>query len=184
MSTDPTTYRKKFQQTIDHVSKDVSSLRTGKASIQMLDDVLVEAYGSKMKINEVGNVSILDANMLVVTPWDKGLLKDIEKAITVAQLNLNPIVDGEIVRVPVPSLTQERRQEMVKLLSQKTESGKVMLRTVRVDIKKDIESQKGESGISEDDIKNQIEELEKITKEFIAKIDEMAGQKEADLMSI
>lgn len=109
-------YQDQFDKVLDHVRHEMAGLRTGRATVQMLDDVVVEAYGSTMKINEVASLSAPDASLLVVSPWDKSLIADIEKGIQVANLNLNPVVDGEVIKVPVPPLTQERRQEMVKML--------------------------------------------------------------------
>ncbi len=174
----------KFQKTLDHIVADVATLRTGKASAQMLDPVVVEAYGSKMKINEVANVATPDPTLLVISPWDKSLIGSIEKAIQVSGLNLQPIVAGDIIRVPVPPLTEERRRDIVKLLQQKIESGKVMLRNVRTEAKKEIEALKGEAGISEDDIAREIEDLEKVFQSFIEKIDTLSQEKEKELMSL
>ncbi|MFZ5376105.1 MAG: ribosome recycling factor [Patescibacteria group bacterium] len=184
MPIETSTYKPKLQATIDHLSQELSNIRTGKASVQMLDSVMVEAYGTRMKLNEVGNVSVLDAHMLTITPWDKSLLANIEKAIQIAQLNLSPIIDGEIVRVPVPPLNQERRQELVKLVHQKAESTRVMVRNQRVEFKKEIEAQQGEAGVSEDDVKRQLKELEEIIKEYLEKIDRLIEIKEKDLLTI
>jgi ribosome recycling factor len=177
-------YLDQFKKSLNHTEKEVATLRTGRASVQMLDDVVVEAYGSTMKLNEVGSVSAPDPTLLVITPWDKNLVGDIEKGVLAANLNLSPIVDGDKVKVPVPPLTKERRQEMVKILSQKTESGRVMLRSVRNDVKQMIEDQEGEAGVSEDDIKLGLKELDEVTKEYIGKIDQLAKDKEAELLSL
>lgn len=174
----------KFDKAIDHIQKDLGSLRTGKASPQLLDPVMVDAYGAKMKVSELANVSAPDANMILVSPWDKTVLEAIEKAIASAPLNVNPVVDGDIIRIVIPALTEERRKEMVKILSQKIEAGKVMLRNIRVDAKKEIEALEGEDGISEDDIKADLDELEKVLKNYTAKLEEIGKKKEADLMSI
>ncbi|NCN45840.1 MAG: ribosome recycling factor [Candidatus Pacebacteria bacterium CG10_big_fil_rev_8_21_14_0_10_36_11] len=177
-------YVQQFTQAINHTEKEVSTLRTGRASVQMLDDVMVEAYGSMMHLNEVGNISAPDPTLLVISPWDKSLVGPIEKGVLAANLNLAAIVDGATVKVPVPPLTQERRQEMVKILHQKAESGKVMLRSVRSDVKDMIESQEGEAGVSEDDTKLSLKELEEVTKEYIEKIDLLVKNKEKELLSL
>lgn len=184
MSIDPQTYTNKFSKAFEHVAQDVSHLRTGRASVQLLDGVTVEAYGTRMKLQELANISVPDTNLLVVSPWDKNLLSDIEKGIIASQINLSPVVDGEIVRIPVPALTQERRQEMVKLLQQKLESGRVMMRSIRSEAKKEIEAQKGEVGISEDDIEQDLEVLQEKTAHFIEKIDQLGKAKEQELLSI
>lgn len=184
MAIDKSLYQDRFDKALDHLQRELSSLRTGRASVQLLDDVKVMAYGASMAIHEVANVSAPDAQLLVVKPWDKSLLAEVEKAIQTAQLNLNPVVDGEIVRIPVPPLTKERREEMVKSLHQKVEEAKVMLRGIRSDVRRDIENQKGEAGISEDDIKLELEELENVVKEYIEKADTISTNKEKDLLTI
>ncbi|HPR14223.1 MAG TPA: ribosome-recycling factor, partial [Candidatus Woesebacteria bacterium] len=125
-----------------------------------------------------------DPQLIVIKPWDKSLLPAIEKAIQLAQLNLNPIVDKDLIRVPVPTLTTERRQEMVKILHQRAEEGRVMLRQIRADIRKDIEKQEGEAGISEDDLKANFTELDDLVKEYMEKIEELVKSKEKDLLTI
>ncbi|MCL4208316.1 ribosome recycling factor [Patescibacteria group bacterium] len=174
----------KFEKTIAHLQQELGSLRTGKATPSLLDSVLVDAYGTKMRVNELANVSAPDPNMLIVSPWDKSLLETLEKSIASASLNLNPIVDGDMIRIVVPALTEERRKEMVKVLHQKIEGGKVMLRNIRTDAKKEIEDQDGSEGVSEDDIKAEIEELDKMVKEYMVKLDELAKKKETDLMTV
>lgn len=177
-------YLEKFEKTLTHAQDGFATLRTGRASAQLLDSVFVEAYGSKMALHEVASISAPDTQLLVVKPWDKNLFPAIEKAIQQAQLNLNPIIDGDIIRIAVPSLTQERRQEMVKILSQKEEEAKVMFRSVRAEIRKDIEKQEGEAGISEDDIKSEVAELDETVKEYITSLEEISKQKEKDLLNI
>lgn len=174
----------KAEKTLDFIRNDISSLRTGRATVQLLDVVAVEAYGTKMKINELANVSAPDPTMLLVAPWDKSLLQTIEKAIGTSGINLNPVVDGSVIRILVPPLTEERRKEMVKLLHQKIEAGRVMMRNVRAEIKKEIDDQDGEAGVSEDMIKLDLEVLEKKVKEYMDKIDKVAADKEKELMTV
>ncbi len=173
-----------LQKTMDHIKSDVATLRTGRASVQLLDPVTVEAYGTRLKLQEVGSVSAPDANLLVISPWDKGLLPAIEKAIQVANLNLNPVVDGQIIRISVPPLTAETRELMVKQLHQKLEAGRVMLRGLRSDTKRDIEKQKGSEGVSEDDIQAELEQLEDKIKLALDQLESMGTAKEQDLRQI
>ena len=184
MSITSSDYQARFASVTDHYSQDLSLIRTGRASAQMLDSVLVDAYGSKMRIAEVASVSVPDPTLIVISPWDKSLMAAIEKGIQVAGLNLNPIVDGQVIRLPVPPLTTERRQELVKLLQQKAESARVMVRTVRTEVKKEIEKQKGEPGVSEDHIESELKELEDTTKSMIEQVDSMTARKEKELMTI
>lgn len=176
--------RSKLTAALDHLTKDIASLRTGRASVQLLDPVMVEAYGTRMRLVEVANVSAPDPSLITVSPWDKGLLAPVEKAIASAGLNLNPVVDGQIIRIAIPPLTEETRREMVKKLHQKIESGRVMLRTIRTDAKQDIEGQEGDGGVSEDDITRDLEALEKLLKDFMEKLDALAAAKEKELLTI
>lgn len=184
MSINKSDYAHRFEQTLNHLQQEFAGLRTGRASVQILDAVRVEAYGSFMSLTEVANVSAPDSQLIVVKPWDKSLLGAIEKGIQIAQLNLNPIVDKELVRIPVPPLTAERRQEMVKILHQKAEEGRVMLRQVRADVRKDIEKQDGAAGVSEDDIEAEFKELDEVVKDNMTKVDDMVKAKEKELLSI
>jgi ribosome recycling factor len=181
---DFTDLTQKLDKAVAHIKKELATLRTGKATPQILDPVLVDAYGAKMKITELANVSAPDANMLIIAPWDKSLLATLEKAIATAPLNINPIVDGDIIRIVIPPLTEERRKEMVKILHQKIEGGKIMLRGIRADSKKEIEKQKGQDNISEDNISADIEELDKTLKDYINQLEEIAKDKEKDLMTV
>lgn len=184
MSIHRNSYLEKFEKALLHGQDGFATLRTGRASAQLLDGVFVEAYGTRMALHEVASISAPDTQLLVVKPWDKSLLGEIEKAIQLAQLNLNPIIDGEIIRIVVPALTQERRQEMVKILHQKEEEVKVMFRSVRSDVRRDIEKQEGMAGVSEDDITAEVEELDEVVKEYVTKLEEVVAAKERELMSI
>ncbi|MBW7955672.1 ribosome recycling factor [Patescibacteria group bacterium] len=184
MSYQFTTFTQRADKTLEFVRGDIAQLRTGRASSQMLDIVSVEAYGTRMKINEVANISVPDPGMLIVAPWDKSLLSQVEKAISTSGLNLHPVVDGAIIRIVVPPLTEERRKELVKLLHQKIEAARVMMRSVRAEIKKEIDDQEDQAGVSEDMIKGDLEMLEKKTKEYMEKIDVLATEKEKELLTV
>lgn len=172
------------EKAINHVRSDVATLRTGRASSQLLDSVSVDVYESTLKINEVANISIPDAQLLIVEPWDKSILKDVEKAIAKANLNLNPVVDGDRIRIVVPALNQERRQEMVKQLSQKIESGRKVLRGIRSDTKRDIELTKGQDGVSEDSVHNSLKQLEKNVKESLEELEQLYETKKGELLTV
>lgn len=181
---DFSSFQQRSAQIIEHVQQDVATLRTGRASVSLLDGVMVEAYGTRMKVNELANVSAPDPTMLLVSPWDKSVIDAIAKAISIADLNVNPIVDGEVIRIVIPPLTAERRQEMVKLLKQKIESGRVMLRNLRSEIRKEIDEAKNEDGVSEDDIKAWQAELDKQVKEIELKVEEIEKKKETELTTL
>lgn len=184
MSYDPQHIKNQFDKTISHVESDIASLRTGKASAQLLDPVKVEAYGTMMSLNEVASVTAPDANLLLVSPWDKGLMTAVEKAIASSGLNLNPVVDQGIIRIVVPPLTAERRQDMVKLLHQKIEAGRVAIRAVRTEGRKGIDSLEGQAGVSEDDLKQYEKELDDMTQKSLAKLDEIQAAKEKELLTL
>jgi len=184
MSYEPHQLQAQFDKTIAHVETDMASLRTGKASVQLLDPVKVEAYGSMMALNEVASVTAPDANLLLVSPWDKSLMAVVEKAIASSGLNLNPVVDQSVIRIVVPPLTAERRQDMVKLLHQKIESGRVAIRAVRTEARKDIDDLDGQAGVSEDDLKQYQKELDEMTQKSLSKLDDLQSAKEKELLTL
>lgn len=179
-----TDFSDRAQKILDHIQQDIAGLRTGRAHTALLDPVMVEAYGTKMRIQEVGSVTVQDPTTLIISPWDKSLLEAVSKGIQLSGLNLNPVVDGDIIRISIPALTTERRQEMVKLLAQKIEGGKVMLRNLRGDVRKEIEGMEKADGVSEDNISTWLADLDKKVKELELKIDEIKKKKESELMTI
>lgn len=184
MSFDFSHFESDINKAQQHFRQEIAQIRSGRATTQLLDPVSVEAYGTRMRINEVANVSVPDATLLLVSPWDKSLLQAIEKAIASAGINLNPVVDGQVIRIVVPALTQERRQELVKVVHQRAEAGRVMIRTIRTETKKAIEKQKGQDGVSEDAIELELVELEDRVKAVLAELDQLVADKEAELLKI
>lgn len=184
MSYDFNHFDQKVDKALSFLKAELSSLRTGRATVSLLDSVKVEAYGALMSVSEVASLTIPDPTLIVIKPWDRSLISNIEKAIMVANLNLSPIVDGEIVRVPVPALTAERRQEMVKLLAQKVEAGRVLIRNIRAETKQEIESQKHEADVSEDDIERELLSLETKIKEILEQVQTIHDEKEKELLTI
>ena len=146
-------FTQKANKSLEHFEQELKKLRTGRAHAQLLDDVKVAAYGTTLGVQELAIISVPDANLLVIKPYDKNQLETIEKAIATSHLNISPIVGGDTIKIVIPQLTEERRQEMVKLLNQKLEQARVILRGIRTDAKKEIEAQARKVGISEDDIK-------------------------------
>lgn len=177
-----------FQQlakkTLDNINAEVASIRTGGASPQLLDSVKVEAYGTTMKVTEVAAITVADPTLLVVSPWDASLLGAIEKGIQQANLNLNPVVDGKIIRISIPPLTQETRLELVRTLKQRLEDGKVLIRALRGETKKEIEKQTGNAGVSEDDIDTDLDKLENEVKKIMTQVDQLGATKEAQLLKV
>jgi ribosome recycling factor len=184
MSFDFSDFQVNADKVVDHFAQDVGTLRTGRASVQLLDPVNVEAYGTRMKVSEVASISVPDANMILISPWDKSLLGPLERGINEANLNLSPVVEGQVIRIVIPALTQERREQMVKLLSQKVEGAKAMLRSVRTDAKRDVEKQKGQPGISEDTIESDLALLEELFKAAEETMESLAKRKQTELMTL
>ena len=177
-------FDQKVQKAIDHTRKEIGMLRTGRASADILDSVMVEAYGQHMKLIEVASISVPYANLIKIAPWDKSMVGPIEKGIAAADLQLNGVVDGDIVRIAIAPLTEDKRKEMVKELHKRVEGGKALLREVRAKAKQEIEAMEGENGISEDDISADLDELEKKQKTATEQLDAMAAAKEKDLMTL
>jgi ribosome recycling factor len=176
--------RTHMEKAVEAMRREFTSVRTGKATPALLDTVRVDAYGSKMPINQVGTVSAPEPRLLIVQPWDKGLLKAIETGITNADLGLNPSNDGNIIRVPIPQLTEERRKDMVKLLHKLAEEGRVAIRHARQEANKELKKKQGDHEISEDDAHRQMEQVQKLTDEYITKIDQLLKAKEQEVMEV
>ncbi len=176
--------REEMSAVIEVVGEDLSTIKTGRARPDFIAQVQVESYGTRMPLIELANITTPDPQLLVVTPWDESVIENIEKAIASSDLNLSPVVDGNIIRIAIPALTEERREEMVKLVKQKLESGRVLLRQARQETKRNIEGMKGESGVSEDDIHLLLGELDKLMEEYSKKIERLGEVKEEELRTI
>lgn len=175
-----------FQGVLEVVVGDLSTVKTGRAKPDLILHlpIRVESYGSTLTLQELANVTSSDPQTLVIAPWDKTVIADIERGIAKSDLGLQPVQDGDIIRITIPPLTTERRLDYVKLIEKKVESGKVLLREERQRIKKEIDGQSGEPGVSEDDIFKAVEELDKKTHEWEAKIHEAGEAKKRDVMAI
>ena len=176
--------RKRMEDALDAMRREFASVRTGKATPALLDTVRVDAYGGKMPVNQVATVHTPEPSLLVVQPFDKSLLGAIEKAIQTADLGLNPSNDGNIIRVPIPSLTEERRKEYAKLLHKMAEEGRVSIRHARRLTRDELHAKVKEHEIGEDDAKRREDQLEKLTHEYTAKIDELLKHKEEEIMAL
>ena len=176
--------RQKFAKVIENVEDDFSTVRVGRAKPDLVSGIMVPAYGTWMKLVEVATITAPDTNMLIVTPFDRSLLGAVEKAIGESEMQLSGAVSGDMIRIVIPSLTQERRLDFVKLLKQKTESGKIMARQARQDVKEKIDALKERKEVSEDDIFMLLADLDKITGEINEKIEAMARAKEEEIMAV
>ena len=176
--------REHMAKALEHLRLDLNTLRAGRAVPQMLDGVRVEAYGSQTPLNQVASVSAPQADLLVVQPWDRTTLNAIEKAIRAANLGLNPGNDGSIIRIPVPTPTEERRRDLVKQAKNKGEEAKVSIRGVRRSAKDDIKKSTAELNLSEDVERGAEEDLQKLTDQHTARVDEILAAKEVEIMQV
>ncbi|PZO81391.1 MAG: ribosome recycling factor [Micavibrio aeruginosavorus] len=175
--------KRRMEASVDALKHEFSGLRTGRASSAMLDTITVEVYGSRMPMNQVGSVSVPEPRLLTIQVWDTGSVKAVEKAIRDANLGLNPQADGNLIRVPVPPLTEERRKDLVKVAGQYAESARVSVRNVRRDGMEGLKKMKAD-GQSEDENKKLSEDVQKMTDESIKKIDALLVEKEKDIMTV
>lgn len=166
-----------------HTNGELNKIRAGKATPNMLDSILVEYYGSPTPLNQVASVTTPDARTLMIRPFEKSVIQGIEKAIRDSDLGFNPQNDGENIRINVPALTEERRKQLVKQVKQEIESGKVSIRNVRKDINNSLKDLQKE-GASEDDVKRAEEKVQKLTNDFVSKVDELYQKKEEELMTV
>ena len=174
--------RKRMEGAVKTLVHEFSGLRTGRASVNLLDSIMVDAYGSMMPLNQVASVSVPEARLLTVQVWDKGMVKAVEKAIGSANLGLNPAADGQVVRVPIPELSQERRVELTKIAGKYAENAKVAVRNIRRDGMDYYKKMEKDSDISKDDHQKKSEEIQKLTDEFIKKMEDMLTVKEKEIM--
>jgi ribosome recycling factor len=175
----------RMEKAVSVCSEELAKLRTGKATPALVEHVKVDAYGSMVPLNQVAGVGTPDATLIVVNPYDKSLVGPIEKAIINADLGLNPSNDGQIIRVPVPSLSEERRKELVKVAHRYAEEGRIAVRNVRRDANDHIKkAQKEESGISEDNMHTALERIQELTDKEISRIDELLEKKEEQILEV
>jgi ribosome recycling factor len=174
--------RARMEKAIEDFRKELAGLRTGRANVALLDHIRVDYHGTPMPINQLGTLSVPEPTMIVISPWDPTAVSPIDKAIRTSDLGLNPSTDGKVVRVPIPSLTQERRQDLVKHLHKVLENHRTAVRNIRRDIKEAIEKLEKEKKVSEDDRKRNVEELEKITHQETKKLEDLSAAKEKEIL--
>ena len=176
--------REKMQKSLDNFRQELTHIRTGRASVGLLDAVEVEVYGTRMKINQLGNITTPEPRMLVIAPWDRTQIGAIEKAILASPLNLTPSNDGHLIRIPFPPLTEERRKDLVKLVGKMAEEAKVAVRNVRRHEVDEAKKMQKDGDLPEDEAHKLTDEVQKITDDFIDKIDEAFKAKEAEIMEV
>ncbi len=184
MSYDKKDLERRMDGAIASLQTELQGLRTGRASVNLLDSVQVAAYGSSMPLNQVGSVSIMDSRMIAVNVWDKGLVGASDKAIREAGLGLNPVVDGQTLRIPIPPLNEERRVELTKVAGKYAEAARVSVRNVRRDGMDSLKKMEKDGDISEDDHRSLSDEVQKLTDSYVGKVDDALKAKEAEIMQV
>ena len=173
-----------MEKAVDDFRKELASVRTGRANAAILDHVRVDYHGTPMPVNQLGNITVPDASMLMITPWDPSAVPLIDKAIRASDLGLNPATDGKVVRIPIPSPTEERRKDLVKLIHKALENHRTAVRNIRRDIKEAIDKLEKDKKISQDEQKRALDELEKVSHAETKKIEELSASKEKEVMEI
>ena len=176
--------RNKMDSSIKHLEKEFQTIRTSRASPNMIENIFIDAYGSKTPLNQLGNISTPDPSMLTIQVWDSSLLKNIETAIMESNLGINPQLDGSLIRLPIPKLSEERRNELTKIAAQYSENSKISIRNTRRDFIEIKKNEKKESNISEDELKKYLSDAQEITDEFISKIDEILECKKIEILKV
>lgn len=181
---DYTNIKEKMEKTISVLEENLSEVRAGRANPAILNKVRIDYYGTPTPINQIAGVSVPEARLIVIQPWDLGALKDIEKAILAADIGINPNNDGKVIRLNFPELTEERRKELVKDIKKTAEESKVAIRSIRRDGIDEFKAKQKNSEITEDELKNAETEIQKITDSYIAEIDNILAKKEKEIMSV
>jgi ribosome recycling factor len=173
-----------MKKTVANLKDEFASLRTGRASAGLFDKIRVDCYGDKSPLNQVANISIPEARLIVIQPWDKGLIGEIEKAIRSSELSLNPSNDGKVIRIAIPPLTEERRKELAKLAKNQTEQSRVAVRNIRRDGNDELKKALKDKELTEDEESRTSEELQKLTDSYIKQIDRILEEKEKEILEV
>ncbi len=173
-----------MSRTIEVLKKDFSSIRTGRASLALLDGLMVNYYDSLTPLQQLASLSIPESRQIAIQPWDQKVIPELEKAILKSDLGLTPTNDGKIIRINIPSLTEERRKHLVKMVKKKAEEAKVAIRNIRRDTNEELKKLEKDKHISEDVVKKSQEEIQKLTDSYIAKVDEVLANKEKEIMEV
>jgi len=174
--------KEKMQKSTEHIRHELAKIRTGRASTALLDGIKVDYYGNPTPLNQIANITVPEARLLVIQPWEKNMLPVIEKAIFASDLGLNPANDGQLIRLPIPPMSEERRRDMSRLVGKLAEEGRVSIRNIRRDCNDHIKKMEKDSTISKDNAADGLDEIQNITNEFISKIDELYEHKEKEIM--
>jgi ribosome recycling factor len=173
-----------MERAIEHAQHEFSRLRSGKATTALVDGIRVDAYGSSMPLNQVATITVPEPRLIVVQPWDKSTIKDVEKAIMKSDLGLNPSNDGSVIRLAIPQLTEERRKDLVRMVKKLAEDGRVSVRSIRREANERLKAMVKKGEISEDQMHDGLDEIQELTNRFVKEIDNLTAKKEAELMEV
>ncbi|MDA8083926.1 MAG: ribosome recycling factor [Nitrospiraceae bacterium] len=169
---------------IDALKKEFAGVRTGRASLSLLDGMAIDYYGALTAVNQLANLSVPDPRQIVIQPWEQKIIPDIEKAIMKSDLGLTPMNDGKVIRINIPALTEERRKQLVKVVKKRAEEAKIAIRNIRRDANDELKKLEKDDHLSEDEVKKEHEEIQKLTDGFIKKVDEILEHKEKEIMEV
>ena len=176
--------KEKMENALSFFEREISSVRTSRASATMLDNIQVDSYGTKTPVNQLGNISIPDSNLVTIQVWDVNLIIPIEKAIIESNLGINPQTDGQLIRLPIPKLSEERRKELAKVVSKYSESSKITIRNIRREIMDSTKKEEKDKNISQDEMKKILSDIQSITDEYISKIDLITSNKQTEILKV
>ncbi len=178
------TYKEQLQKLIEHFKHELGSLRTGRATPAIVEDIMIEAYGMKQPVKALASISVADAKTLAIEPWDKSLVQAIDAGLRMSDLGINPVNDGKLIRLPLPELSRERRQELIKVLNSKLENARIVIRKIREEARAEVDTQEKNKSISEDQKYKFHEDIEKMVKEINEKIKEIGEEKEVEILKV
>jgi ribosome recycling factor len=174
----------RMDNALSFFEKELTSVRTSRANISMLDNIQVDSYGTRTPINQLGNISVPDSNLITIQVWDVNLIKSIESAILESNLGINPQTDGQLIRLPIPKLSEERRKELAKVISKYSESSKITIRNIRREIIDSTKKEEKDKNISQDEMKKILSDIQKITDEYMSKIDLITTNKQTEILKV
>ncbi len=176
--------KERMEKAVEALKKDFASIRTGRASLSLLEGITVDYYGTQTPLNQVAALSVPEPRMITIQPWEQRMIPIIEKAILQSDLGLTPSNDGKIIRINIPPLTEERRKQLVKVVKKRAEEARVSIRNIRRDLNEELKKMEKAKEISEDDLKRDLEEVQKLTNQFIEKVDEILETKEKEILEV
>lgn len=174
----------RMEAALESLKREFAGIRTGRASLSLLDGIMVDYYGTHTPLQQLANLSIPDPRQIAIQPWEQNIIPDVERAIMKSDLGLTPANDGKVIRINIPALTEERRKQIVKTAKKKAEDIKITIRTIRRDSNEELKKLEKEKHISEDDVKKSLDEIQKLTDSYTAKIDEVLKHKESEIMEV